>query len=143
MNTPEGWFKAQLLFHTLQRPPPPGSLQEWVLVLYLDKVEDIEHAKFRALVQVVLTVGAENQEAGVEAFEDYMNKAFPNHQSKKKNKHEQTMSVLKDWVSRGPFGVTPIGEPARARSKMVNRITSIEKGAVASATAKVGWTRPR
>ena len=132
-----------MLFHTLQRPPPPGSLQEWVLILYLDKVEYIEHAKFRALVQVVLTVGAENQEAGIEAFEDYMNKAFPNLRTKKKKKHDQMMDVLKSWVAQGPLSVTPMGSPTRAKSKMVSRITGVEKGAVARATAKVGWTRPR
>lgn len=106
-------------------------------------MEDIEHSKFRALVQVVLTVGAENQEAGIEAFEDYMNKAFPNLKTKKKKKHDQMMDVLKHWVAQGPLGVTPLGSPAKARSKMVSRISGVETGAVARATAQVGGIRPR
>lgn len=127
----------------MKQVPPPGSLQEWVLILYLDRLEDIEHAKFRALVQVVLTVGAENQEAGVEAFEDYMNKAFPNLKTKKKKKHDQMLDALKEWVGRGPFGVTPLSMPAKAKSKMVSRISGVEKGAAANVAAKVGWTRTR
>lgn len=143
MNTTEGWFKAQLLFHTLQKPPPAGSLQEWVLILYLDRCEDIEHAKFRALVQVVLTVRSENQEPGLEAFEEYMNKAFPNLRTRKKKKHEDVLNVLKQWVGQGPIKVTPLSEPRRIRSRMVSRISGVEKGAAASATSKIGSIRPK
>ncbi len=144
MNTTEGWFKAQLLFHTLQKMPPAGSLQEWVLILYLDKTEDIEHSKFRALVQVVLTVGAENQDAGLEAFEEYMNKAFPSLKTKKKKKRDELMDVLKQWVGQGPLRVSPMGDgQVRGRSKMVKRIASVETGAVARATARIGNIRPR
>jgi hypothetical protein len=144
LSTTEGWFKAQLLFHTLKQPPPSGSLQEWVLLLYLDRMEDIEHAKFRALVQTLLAVGADNHETSIQAFEDYMNKAFPNLSTKKKKKHEQMVDVLKHWVSQGPIGVTPLSNPdQRMRSKMVKHISSVEKGAVARATAKIGGLRPR
>jgi hypothetical protein len=133
-----------LLFHTLKQPPPSGSLQEWVLILYLDRVEDIEHAKYRALIQVILTVGAEKQEAGIEAFEDYMNKAFPSLKNKKKKKEELAREALKHWVSQGPIGVSPLGNPdQKMRSKMVHRIASVEQGAIAKATAKVGGIRPR
>ena len=144
MNTVEGWFQAQLLFHTLKQPPPSGSLQEYVLLLYLDRVEDIEHAKFRALAQMVLTIGAENQESGIKAFEDYMNKAFPNLRTKTKKKHDQMMDVLKNWVSQGPLAVKPLGNPdAKARSKMVKHITTVDKGTVAGVTAKIGGIRAR
>lgn len=94
-------------------------------------------------MQVVLTVGSENQEAGIEAFEDYMNKAFPNLKTKSKKKHSQMLDALKSWVSQGPIGVTPLGGLQKSKSRMISRITGVEGGAVASATAKVGGIRPR
>jgi hypothetical protein len=113
-------------------------------MLYLDRVEDIEHAKFRALVQALMTVGAENQEAGVNAFEDYMNKAFPTLKNKKKKKEELAREVLKQWVGHGPLGITPLGNPdQRVRSKMVHKIASVETGAIAKATARIGGIRAK
>lgn len=111
--------------------------------MYLDRAEEVEHSKFRALVQVVLTVGAENQDAGIEAFEEYMDKAFPNRRSKKNKKKDDMMTVLKNWVSHGPIGITPVAQPTKHRSKMVSRIASVETGPVASATSKLGAMRIR
>lgn len=127
----------------MKSTPPSGSLREWVLILYLDRMEEIEHARFRALAQILLTVGAENQEAGIEAFEDYMNRAFPNLKSSKKKKQEQMVEVLKHWVAQGPLSVLPLEAPKRARSKMVSRITGVETGPIARATAQVGGLRSK
>lgn len=144
MNTPEGWYKAQLLFQALQRPPPRGSLQEWVLILYLDRVEAIEHARFRALSQIMLVSNAEDQGPGTEAFEDYMKQAFPNLESKKVNKQRMMMEALKEWTGLGPLNVTPLAMPTmKGRSKMVQRITGIEKGDIDSVVGKVGGIRTR
>jgi hypothetical protein len=139
LNTPEGWFKTQLLFNTLTRLPPKGSLQEWVLILYLDKIESIEHARFRALSQILLTVGADDQNSGVKAFEDYMNEAFPNIATAKRRSKNHMVEVLKEWVGRGPLKVTPLpGMVKKGRSKLVTRISSVEKGPVSDALSKVG-----
>ncbi len=115
-----------------------------MLILYLDRVEDIEHSKFRALAEIMLTVGADKQDAGIEAFEDYMNKAFPGVKTKKKKKHDMMMDALKQWVGQGPVSIKPLGGlPTKAKSKMVSRISSIETGEVAKATAKVAEASPR
>lgn len=112
--------------------------------MYLDRVESIEHAKFRALSQILLTTGAEDQSSGIEAFEDYMRKAFPNAETKKKKKHSAMMDALKEWVGLGPLGVVPMPSlTAKGKSKMVSRIAGIEKGAVATALSKVGGIRSR
>lgn len=110
--------------------------------MYLDRVEDIEHARFRALAQILLTVGADDQEAGIEAFGEYMKRAFPNSENKNKKKEEQMMDALKEWTNMGPIGVTPMATPsAKGKSKMVSRISSIDKGAASSAVSKVGGIR--
>lgn len=106
-------------------------------------MEEIEHARFRALAQILLTVGAENQEAGIEAFESYMNVAFPNLKTSKKKKHEQMMDVLKQWVSQGPLSVQALAAPKKAQSRMMSRITGVEKGPIAKAMAQVGGLRAR
>jgi hypothetical protein len=142
LNSPEGWFKAQMLYQTLQRLPPEGSLQEWVLLMYLDRVESIEHSKFRALSQILLTIGADSQDSGVDAFEDYMRKAFPNVETKKKKKQEQMLEALKEWVGLGSLAVTPMAMPSiRGQSRMVSRISGIDRGAASAASSKVGWMR--
>jgi hypothetical protein len=133
-----------MIFQTLQKPPPKGSLQEWVLILYLDRVEAIEHAKFRALAQILLLQGAEDQGPGLEAFDDYMKQAFPNAETKKQKKHEMMLEALKEWVGLGALGVIPMAMPTmRGKSKMVSRISGIERGDIARVTEKVGSIRAR
>jgi len=142
LSTPEGWYQAQLLFASLQKPPPRGSLQEWVLILYLDRVEAIEHAKFRALIQVMLLSGAEDQSAGTEAFDEYMKQAFPNLETKKGKKQEAMMKVLKEWVGLGALSVTPMPQlSVKGKSKMVSRISSVEKGDIDKVLGKTGGIR--
>lgn len=94
-------------------------------------------------MQSVLTIGADNQEASVTAFEEYMDKAFPTVKNRKKKKHDQMMDVLKHWVGQGPIKVTPMGGAEKVRSKMVHRMSSIEEGPIAKATAKIGGIRTK
>lgn len=117
MNTPAGWARANLMLRTLQAPPRPGSLQEWLLILLLDRLEDIEHARFRALAQIVLVSGAEKQDAGIEAFEDYMKIAFPSLEGRKKAKAEEAYDALRSWIAEGPLKVTPLISQRRSRLK--------------------------
>jgi hypothetical protein len=133
-----------MLYNTLQKPPPKGSLQEWVLILYLDRVEAIEHAKFRALAQILLVAGSDDQSAGTEAFEDYMKQAFPNAETRKKKKQEDMMNALKEWVGLGALGVTPMPMlTTKGKSKMVSRISGVETGVADAVTKQVGGIRSR
>ena len=101
------------MLRTLQAPPPRGSLREWVLILLLDRLEDIEHARFRALAQLIV-----DKSAGVEAFEDYMKIAFPSLEGRKKTQKEQAHKILKSWVGTGPMRVKPLHEMGRVKSKL-------------------------
>lgn len=112
--------------------------------MYLDRVEAIEHAKFRALIQVMLLQGAEDQSAGTEAFDEYMKQAFPNLESKRGQKQVAMMEALKEWVGLGPLGVTPMPQlSVKGKSKMVSRISSIEKGDIDTVLGKSGGIRAR
>lgn len=115
MTTPEGWARANLLLRTLQAPPPKGSLQEWALIFLLDRLEDIEHARFRALAQILV-----NKEEGAKAFEEYMAIAFPSIALRKKKRGEDMAKVLKAWTSSGPLRVIPL-MPLQGRSKLKAR----------------------
>jgi hypothetical protein len=128
----------------LQAPPPPGSLQEWVLILVLDRQETIEHAKFRAQAQLLLTVGvdsADAKEAGVKAFDDYMKTAFPGLESKRKSKEDATKKMLKEWISQGPLKVTPSAQMQRVKSKMVHRVEDVSRGRQSTVYRKLGEGR--
>lgn len=105
------------MLRTLQAPPRPGSLQEWLLILLLDRLEDIEHARFRALAQIILVSNSEKQESGIEAFEDYMKIAFPSLEGRKKAQAEQAYDALRSWIAEGPLKVTPLIGPKRSRMK--------------------------
>jgi hypothetical protein len=107
-----------LLLRTLRAPPRRGSLQEWVLILTLYRLEDIEHARFRALAQVTI-----DKDKGIEAFEDYMKVAFPSLESRKKEQATEAHSALKQWVGTGPIKVTPLQMP-KARSRLKERIVA-------------------
>jgi hypothetical protein len=99
-----------------------GSLQEWCLIFLLDRLEDIEHAKFRALAQLQL-----DQESGVKAFEDYLNIAFPGLAMKRKKRDEESKKVLDWWTGLGGLKVRPM-IPERGKSRVKVRMA---QGAVA------------
>lgn len=95
-----------MLLRTLQAPPQKGSLQEWCLIYLLDRLEDIEHAKFRALAQLIV-----DKEEGAKAFEDYLMIAFPSLALRRKKQDEETKKVLNWWTSFKSIEVTPLVPP--------------------------------
>jgi len=86
----------------------------------LDRLEDIEHARFRALAQVLI-----DKESGVEAFEDYMRIAFPSMHQRKKKRDDSMKDLLKSWTTQGPLQVTPLQEK-RGKSRLKQRLVRVE-----------------
>lgn len=86
----------------------------------LDRLEDIEHARFRALAQVFI-----DKESGVEAFEDYMRIAFPSMEQRKKRRDDEMTELLKSWTSKGPIQVIPL-EEKRGKSRLKQRLVRVE-----------------
>ncbi len=74
--------------------------------MLLMRLEDIEHAKLRALAQIFM-----DKEKGVEAFDDYMKKAFPYLDSIKNKEKSDHIKALERWVKSGPMKVTPLTTP--------------------------------
>jgi hypothetical protein len=108
------------LLRTLQAPPPQGSLQEWALILLIDRLEDIDHARLRALAQILI-----NKEEGAKAFEEYTRIAFPSMQKRKEKRDDEMKKMLRAWTSTGPVKVIPLHE-ARGRSKLKQRHIQVE-----------------
>lgn len=108
------------MLRTLNAPPKKGSLRESALILLLMKLENIEHAKFRAQAQIFM-----DQEKGVEAFEEYMKIAFPYLESVKQREKSDHIKALEQWVKKGPMKVTPMLAP-KMRSRMKQKIVSTE-----------------
>ncbi len=94
-------------------------MQEWALIFLLDRLEDIEHARYLALVQVIV-----NKEEGVKAFDEYMNIAFPSLALRKKQREDETKKVLKWWTKRGPIKVTSLA-PLTLKSKLKTRVVQV------------------
>jgi hypothetical protein len=109
------------MLQTLRAPPRPGSLQESVLILLLMKQETIEHARFRALSQLLIS-----KKEGVEAFEEYMKIAFPYLAASKQKKHAEAIKVLEAEIRRGAFSIRPQHQP-QIRSRMQGRILARSK----------------
>jgi len=80
------------------------------------KLESIEHAKFRALSQIVV-----DQEKGVEAFEEYMKLAFPYLEATQKRDKQQFIDYLKKETDMGPMGVKALQQP-KSQSRLKRRI---------------------
>lgn len=93
----------------------------------LDRLEDIDHAKYLALVQVII-----DKEAGIKAFEKYMTIAFPSLALRKKEQSEEMRKVLEEWVGRGPIKVTPLA-PLTGRSKLKSRVARVVEDEKANA----------
>ena len=109
------------MLSTLQAPPPHGSLQEWILISFIDKTETINLAKFRALAQLIV-----DKEKGIEAFEEYMKIAFPGFESRKQRQNADMRKQLREWVDSGPLEVVPLEEPT-LRSKLKTKMVQITK----------------
>lgn len=97
-------------------PPKKGTLRESALTLLLMKIESIEHAKFRALAQIIV-----DQEKGVDAFEEYMKLAFPYLEASQSRDKQQFIDILKQETSKGPMGVTAMQQP-KSQSRLKKRI---------------------
>ena len=77
--------------------------------------ENIEHAKFRALAQIVL-----DPAKGSEAFEEYMKIAFPYMTGAKKKFADEAKEVMHREISkyRNGIAVRPLEDLPRGRSRM-------------------------
>ena len=75
-------------------------------MLLMMKLETIEHARFRALAQIII-----DQEKGVRAFEEYMKLAFPYLEAVKTRDKDKLLEVLRREVRRGPLMITPMKQP--------------------------------
>lgn len=80
-------------------------------------LESTEHARFRALAQVMI-----DKEKGVEAFDEYMKVAFPYLESVKRRDREVYIKELQQWVKENKTGikVTPLTQP-KATSRLKTR----------------------
>jgi hypothetical protein len=120
MKTSEGWARANLLLQTLKAPPRKGTLRESLLIMLMAQLESIEHARFRALAQIIVDSGK-----GIEAFEEYMKVAFPYLEATKKKDRAKFIELLKNEVSRGPLVARPIPQP-KLRSRLKQRVVAVD-----------------
>lgn len=70
------------------------------------KLETIEHARFRAISQIII-----DKEKGVTAFEEYMKLAFPYLEATKKKERQGHIERLKQEVGRGAIAVRALPMP--------------------------------
>jgi len=75
-------------------------------MMVMVRQEGIEHAKFRALAQLII-----DQEKGIEAFEEYMKTAFPYIEGMQRRDKDHYIKILKEEVSKGPLAVKAQAEP--------------------------------
>lgn len=80
------------------------------------KLETIEHARLRALAQIVI-----DKDKGVEAFEEYMKIAFPYLEATKRRDREEHIAILNREVQKGVLAVTPMATP-----EMKSRVGAIK-----------------
>lgn len=102
-----------MLFSTLRRTPRKGSAQEFAMMLWLIKKEQIEHAKIRANAQLLI-----DKEAGVKAFEEYMKEAMPYMEAIEQQKSAEIKQALEREAKRGPMRVSPLS-PMSLKSKIL------------------------
>lgn len=101
------------MLKTLSAPPRPGSLRESALLQALMMQENIEHAKFRAMAQIVI-----DQKQGIEAFEEYMKMAFPYLETVKRRDKEEVLRVMMEEIKKGPLQATSQEGPRVLKSRV-------------------------
>lgn len=106
------------MLSTLRELPRKGSLQESVLILLHMKQEEINHARIRALAQIMI-----NKEKGPEVFEDYMKSAFPWIETVKKRTNAEQIKLLNEEVKKGAIAIKgPLWQQQRIRSRLKTRV---------------------
>lgn len=92
------------------------------------KLEAIEHARFRALSQLII-----DKDKGIDAFEEYMKVAFPYLAAGKKHEREWFTNRVKEEIARGPMGIRPMVAPrmrsriTEAKAKRTKPLTAAEE----------------
>jgi hypothetical protein len=116
-----------LLFASLREPPPRGSPQESILMLYVLKKEQVEHARLRALAQAIIA-----KEKGKEVFEDYMKIAFPWLETQKQRDKNDHVQILLEEVKKGGLSIKPLWQEQKMRSRLKMKV--VEKVAAPQKT---------
>lgn len=93
-----------------------GSLRESVLLLFIIRKDEIEHAATRLLTQAQV-----NAEAAPKMFEEYVKLRYPYLETAKKREKSETIKMLLAEVNKGPFAIRPLGEPT-AKSKLYKKV---------------------
>jgi len=108
--------------------------------MLLAHLETIEHARFRALAQLIV-----DSKKGIEAFEEYMKIAFPYLEASKKRDRDKYIDILKNEVFKGPMRVRSMRAPM-AQSRMKKKVVAVNKRAQEQMDGlykKMGDTIPR
>lgn len=95
-----------------------------------DRLEDIAHAQFRALAQLII-----DPTEGVKAFEQYTKVAFPGFEKRREQQSDNLKKELFDWIKSGPRTVTVQGE-FRATSRMKSRAVRVQNELVDRVVSK-------
>lgn len=105
---------------TLSELPPKGSLQESVLILLHMKQEEINHARIRALAQIMV-----DKDKGKEVFEEYMASAFPWIETVKRRTNAEQIKILNEEVKKGVIAIKgPLHQHQKIRSRLKTRVVS-------------------
>ena len=133
ITTPEGWTRASILFQTLREPPPRGSVRESVLRLFVMQKEEAEHAKFRALAQLLV-----DKEAGAKAFEEYFDAAFPHIKRELRKEDMSFAEILQKEVSHGGLSVQRLSSQKKVHSRLRRRYERRGPELADKVTSKIG-----
>ncbi len=84
---------------------------------YLLQKERVEHVRLRALAQVMMA-----KEKGKEAFDEYMQVAFPWIEKQKKQDVADHIRVLMHEVKNGALSITPMGQTNKMKSRLRTKV---------------------
>lgn len=101
-------------------------------------MEEIEHAKLRALAQILL-----DKDKGVEAFQDYMKTAFPYLETAKEREKSGWIAKLKEEVARGAMSIKPLWQEKRLSSRLKAKVEEPPTEAGRRLYKKMGTIIPR
>jgi len=130
-----------LLFATLREPPPSGSVRESLLLLFVLKREQIEHARWRALIQTVI-----DKEKGIESFDTYRKLIFPWSDDANERRQAEAKKLLVAEIARGGLAVRPLWQKERPVTSRLQYQTREVRQRIAKQKdelyAKLGKTAP-
>ena len=103
MTSTSGWFRSNLIYNTLNTPPPVGSHLEAICAFVFAQRQKAEFIKFKLLAQSTAT--SDNSEHVQKVLDELYSSMFPYKENEQWQKSVEAKKFLERQLAKGPEAI--------------------------------------